>query len=263
MNYKLIGIKHYQEEKLNMTQETGHIVKVSGPTVIAENIPGVRMFDIVEVSELGLIGEVIRLNGNQAFIQVYEDTSGLRLGEQVISRGVPLSVTLGPGLLGSTYDGIQRPLNILEEKSGNFIDRGISASPLDLEKKWEFTPTVKPGTELDSGDIIGEVSETDMIIHRIMVPPGISGTLDKIEGGSFTVTDIVGRLSNGTELRMSHTWPVKEERPVKRKLDPDTPLITGQRIFDTLFPLALGGNAILPGFLCHVKFFFLIMFYPY
>ena len=230
-----------------MTQESGRIVKVSGPTVIAENIPGIRMFDIVEVSELGLVGEVIRLNGNQVFIQVYEDTSGLKLGEQVISRGVPLSVTLGPGLLGSTFDGIQRPLHILEEKSGNFIDRGIQASPLNLERKWEFTPTVKPGAVLEPGDIIGEVPETDMIMHRIMAPPGIRGTLEEIKGGVFTITDEVGKLSNGTALRMSHTWPVKAERPVKRKLDPDTPLITGQRIFDTLFPLALGGNAILPG----------------
>jgi len=230
-----------------MAQETGHIVKVSGPTVVAENIQGVRMFDIVEVGELGLTGEVIRLNGNQAFIQVYEDTSGLKLGEQVTSRGTPLSVTLGPGLLGSIFDGIQRPLNILEEKSGKFIDRGIQASPLDIERKWEFTPTVQAGAELESGDIIGEVNETEEIIHRIMVPHGVRGTLEDIKDGSFTITDEIGRLLNGTELRMSHTWPVKEERPVKRKLDPDTPLITGQRIFDTLFPLALGGSAILPG----------------
>ncbi len=230
-----------------MAQETGQIVKVSGPTVVAENIPGVRMFDIVEVGELHLTGEVIRLNGDQAFIQVYEDTSGLRLGEQVTSRRTPLSVTLGPGLLGSIFDGIQRPLNILIEKSGKFIGRGIQAPPLDLEKKWEFTPTVQAGTELKPCDIIGEVHETEQILHRIMIPHGVSGTLKDIKHGLFTITDAVGRLSDGTELRMSHTWPVKEERPVKRKINPDTPLITGQRIFDTLFPLALGGSAILPG----------------
>ncbi|MFC1692074.1 V-type ATP synthase subunit A [Candidatus Latescibacterota bacterium] len=230
-----------------MKEESGHIIKVSGPTVVAENVPGVRMSDIVEVGEEGLIGEVIRLDGNRAFVQVYEDTSGLMLGEKVTSRMAPLSVILGPGLLGSIYDGIQRPLNILEEKSGEFIDRGIRATAIDLERKWEFTPSVEPGKELESGDIIGEVKETKEIIHRIMVPPGVRGTLEKIDSGMFTVTDTVGRLSEGTELSMSHTWPVKENRPVKRKLNPDKPLITGQRIFDTLFPLALGGSAILPG----------------
>jgi len=230
-----------------MAQETGHIVKVSGPTIVAENIPEIRMLDIVEIGELGIMGGVIRLNGNQAFIQVYEDTSGLMLGEKVISRKIPLSVTLGPGLLGSIFDGIQRPLNILAEKSGEFIERGIKAAPLDLEKKWEFTPVVQAGKKLETGDIIGEVYETKEIIHRIMVPPGVSGTLDEIRKGSFTITEEVGTLSDGTGLCMSHTWPVKEERPIKRKLDPDTPLITGQRIFDTLFPLALGGSAILPG----------------
>jgi len=230
-----------------MKQESGHIVKISGPTVIAENIPGVRMYDIVDVGDLGLIGEVIRLNGNQAFIQVYEDTSGLMLGEMVTSLGFSLSVTLGPGLLGSIFDGIQRPLNRLEVISGKFIDRGIHTNALDLERKWEFTPTVHPGDELEPGDIIGEVTETEEIIHRIMVPHGVRGKLEEITSGSFTITDVIGRLSDGTELRMSHTWPVKEERPVKRKLDPDTPLITGQRIFDSLFPLALGGSAIIPG----------------
>jgi len=230
-----------------MEQETGYIVKVSGPTIVAENIPEIRMLDIVEIGELGIMGEVIRLNGNQAFIQVYEDTSGLMLGEKVKSRKIPLSVTLGPGLLGSIFDGIQRPLDILAEKSGEFIERGIKAAPLDLEKKWEFTPTVQAGTKLETGDIIGEVYETKEIIHRIMVPPGVNGILDEIKGGFFTITEEVGRLSDGTGLCMSHKWPVKEERPIKRKLDPDTPLITGQRIFDTLFPLALGGSAILPG----------------
>ena len=230
-----------------MPEESGKIVKVSGPTVVAENIEGVRMFDIVEVGRLGLIGEVIRLDGSRAFIQVYEDTSGLLLGETVMSRKVPLSVTLGPGLLGGIFDGIQRPLEILKEKSGEFIDRGIRAPAIDPERKWEFTPAVEPGMELEPGDIIGHVPETVEISHRIMVPHGVSGTLKEIKSGSFTVTEAVGRLSDGTELLMSHTWPVKEERPVKRKLDPDTPLFTGQRIFDTLFPIALGGSAIIPG----------------
>jgi len=230
-----------------MNSESGSIVKVSGPTVVAENIPGVRMLDIVEVGKLGLIGEVIRLDGNRAFVQVYEDTTGLLLGEPVTSRGVPLSVTLGPGLLGSVFDGIQRPLNLLEEKSGKYIDRGIQAPPISLDRKWEFTQMVHAGDELESGDVIGEVPETNEIIHRIMLPPGVSGTLEEINGGLFTVTDVVGYLSNGTEIRLSHTWPVKEERPVEKKLAPDKPLITGQRIFDTLFPLALGGSAIIPG----------------
>jgi len=230
-----------------MNTESGSIVKVSGPTIVAENIPGVRMLDIVEVGELGLVGEVIRLDGNLAFIQVYEDTSGLLLGEPVTSRGVPLSVTLGPGLLGSVFDGIQRPLKLLEEKSGKFIDRGIQAPPIDPDRKWEFKPIIHTGDELEPGDVIGEVPETNEIVHRIMLPPGVSGTMEEINGGLFTINDIVGYLSDGTEIRLSHTWPVKEERPVKRKLVPDTPLITGQRIFDTLFPLALGGSAIIPG----------------
>ncbi|MFC1508843.1 V-type ATP synthase subunit A [Candidatus Omnitrophota bacterium] len=230
-----------------MAQTSGTIIKVSGPTVVAENILGVRMFDIVEVGEKGLIGEVIRLDGNEAFIQVYEETSGLTLGETVKSRGVPLSVTLGPGLLGSIYDGIQRPLNILEEKSGTFIDRGIRADALQTDKTWEFKPTVKPGEHLEPGDTIGKVQETPEIVHRILIPHGVQGTLEEIKEGAFTITDTVGRLSDGTELRMSQTWPVKEERPVVRKLVPTTPLITGQRIFDTMFPLALGGSAILPG----------------
>ena len=230
-----------------MPEESGKIVKVSGPTIVAENIEGVRMFDIVEVGRLGLIGEVIRLDGSRAFIQVYEDTSGLLLGETVTSRKVPLSVTLGPGLLGGIFDGIQRPLEILREKSGEFIDHGIRAPAIDMERKWEFTPAVEPGTELEPADIIGHVPETDEISHRIMVPHGVRGTLKEIQSGSFTVTEAVGRLLDGTELLMSHTWPVKEERPVKRKLDPDTPLLTGQRIFDTLFPIALGGSAIIPG----------------
>ncbi|MFC1539630.1 V-type ATP synthase subunit A [Candidatus Latescibacterota bacterium] len=230
-----------------MKQDTGHIVKVSGPTVVAEGIPGVRMFDIVEIGDIGLIGEVIRLNGNQAFLQVYEDTSGLMLDEKVISLGYTLSVSLGPGLLGSIFDGIQRPLNILEEKSGKFIDRGIRTNALDAKRKWKFTPVAKAGDLLEPGDVIGEVPETAEITHKIMVPHGVRGTLADIRSGSFTINDVIGTLEDGTELRMSQQWPVKDERPVKRKLDPETPLITGQRIFDTLFPLALGGSAILPG----------------
>lgn len=230
-----------------MAKETGKIVKVSGPAVVAEHIPNVRMFDIVEVGESGLIGEVIRLNGDQAFIQVYEDTSGLMLGEPVSSLEVPLSVTLGPGLLGSIFDGVQRPLTLLQEQSGAFIDRGIRAPAIDQEKKWDFTPLMKAGDDVVPLDIIGEVPETPEIQHRIMIPHGVRGKIKELSAGSFTINEPVGRLDNGTELFLSTTWPVKEERPVKRKLDPTTPLITGQRIFDTLFPLALGGSAILPG----------------
>ena len=230
-----------------MIQESGKIVKVSGPTVVAKNIPGVRMYDIVEIGKIGLIGEVIRLDGDQAFIQVFEDTSGLVLGEHVSSLGIPLSVTLGPGLLGNVYDGIQRPLSILEEKSGSFIDRGIRTPAIPLDKTWDFTATVTPGLKLEPGDIIGEVPETHDIMHRIMIPPNVSGILKEIDSGKFTVEDTIGLFEDGTEIRLSHTWPVKEERPVKKKLDPHIPLITGQRVFDTLFPIALGGNAILPG----------------
>jgi len=230
-----------------MEDRSGAIVRVSGPTVVAENIPGVRMFDIVEVGEAGLIGEVIRLDRNRAFIQVYEDTSGLMLGEPVRSLNMPLSVTLGPGLLGSIFDGIQRPLEILKEKTGDFIDRGVRAPGLDPVKKWRFIPTVEPGAVLKPGDVFGEVPETPEITHRVMVPHGSGGRLGEIRSGEFTVHEPVAFLEDGTELRLSHDWPVKKERPVKRKLDPATPLVTGQRIFDTLFPIALGGNAILPG----------------
>jgi len=230
-----------------MAQENGTIVKVSGPTVVAEHIPDARMFDIVEVGDDGLIGEIIRLDGDRAFIQVYEDTSGLMLGDSVTSRHSPLSVTLGPGLLGSIFDGVQRPLNLLEEKSGAFIDRGIRASAIDEDRRWEFTATAAEGDDLEPGDIVGEVQETGEIAHRIMVPRGVSGKLESLSSGGYTLREPVGRLDDGTELFLSQTWPVKEERPVKRKLDPTTPLITGQRIFDTLFPIALGGSAILPG----------------
>jgi len=230
-----------------MEHEFGTIVKVSGPTVVAAGIPNVRMFDIVEVGELGLIGEVIRLDGDRSFIQVYEDTSGLMLGEKVVSRGEPLTVTLGPGLLGSIYDGVQRPLNKLFEQSGAFIGRGIRADAIDNTKKWRFEATAAVGTMLEAGDIIGTVQETAGIVHRIMPPPGISGKLATISSGDYTIEEVVGTLEDGTELKLAHTWPVKKERPVLRKLDPTTPLITGQRIFDTLFPIALGGCAILPG----------------
>lgn len=231
-----------------MTDEsTGSIVKVSGPTVVARSIPGVRMFDIVEVGDEGLLGEVIRLDGDRAFIQVYEDTSGLMLGEPVVSRHEPLSITLGPGLLGSIYDGVQRPLTTLEAQSGTFIGRGLKVPGLDTRRRWPFTPTVKPGDRLTGGDVIGTVPETPEFDHLIMVPPGVSGTLADIRTGEFTIEDVVAILEDGTELKLAHSWPVKEERPVKRKLDPTTPLITGQRIFDTLFPIALGGSAILPG----------------
>ncbi len=230
-----------------MTNESGTITKVSGPTVVATGIPDVRMFDIVEVGEMGLIGEVIRLDGDRAFIQVYEETSGLTLGEKVVSTGDPLSVTLGPGLLSSIYDGIQRPLSLLQQESGAFIGRGIRADAIDRSKKWQFEAKASVGDILDSGDIIGTIQETAEIEHRIMVPPGKAGKLMSIESGEYTIDEVVGKLEDGTELKLSHTWPVKKERPVLRKLDPTTPLVTGQRIFDTLFPIALGGCAILPG----------------
>ena len=226
--------------------EQGQIYRISGPVVTAIGVE-VRMFDLVRVGDEGLMGEVIELHGDKAIIQVYEDTSGIRPGEPVVNTGNTLSVQLGPGLLTQIYDGIQRPLSALEEKMGVFITRGVDADGLDMEKIWEFTPTVAKGDSVSSGDVIGTVQETDTILHKVMVPPGKGGEVTSIDGGEFTVTDTVCTLSDGSELAMMQLWPVRTPRPFNRKHAPDAPLITGQRILDFLFPLAKGGTAGIPG----------------
>ena len=206
-----------------------------------------RMYDVVKVGHEGLMGEVIKIQGKKFTVQVYEDTSGIRPGEPVINTGMPLSVELGPGLLESIYDGIQRPLQVLQEKMGNFIERGVTASGLNHEKLWDFKPAVSVGDEVKGGSVIGTVQETMNIEHKIMVPPNVSGTVSEIKGGEFTVDDTVCVLSDGTELTMMQKWPVRVPRPVSKKRMPDKPLITGQRILDGLFPVAKGGTAAIPG----------------
>ena len=228
-------------------QITGTIQKISGPAVIAKGMLGSRMNDIVRVGEEGLIGEIIRLDRDTAFVQVYEETSGLFVGEPVIYTGRPLAVELGPGLLTQTFDGIQRPLKLIESEAGSFITRGINVPALDREKKWEYMPVMNKGDEVEAGDIIGTVQETSTIEHRVLVPYGIGGTLEWVGEGEFTIMEPVARLSDGTEITMFREWPVKKGRPYTKKMDPVEPFVTGQRILDTLFPIALGGSAIIPG----------------
>jgi V/A-type H+-transporting ATPase subunit A len=210
-----------------------------------------NMFDVVRVSEHRLIGEVIEMHGDKASIQVYEETAGLGPGEPVVSTGAPLSVELGPGLIESIFDGIQRPLAKIREMVGSNITRGIEVNSLDRNKKWNFEPTVKKGTEVTSGDIIGKVQETVVVEHKIMVPYGIKGTIEQISSGNFTITDTVAKVrkENGeiVDIQMMQKWPVRVGRPYKEKLAPETPLVTGQRVIDTLFPLAKGGVAAVPG----------------
>jgi V/A-type H+/Na+-transporting ATPase subunit A len=226
------------------------ISRISGSVVVATGIENAQMFDVVRIGELGLLGEIIRLEGNKATIQVYEDTTGLRPGEKVINTKRPLSIQLGPGLLTSIYDGIQRPLNILREKSGDFISRGIFIPALDEQKKWEFIPTKKNGESVTQGEIIGEVQETPLIKHKIMVPYGINGQLSDITEGKYTVNENVAKIktnSNMIDVGLSNWWMVRVPRPVLQKLPPESPLLTGQRVLDTFFPVAKGGTAAIPG----------------
>ena len=225
----------------------GRIAKISGPAVIAQGMTGTKMYDLVQVGEAGLVGEIIRLDGDTAFIQVYEDTSGLLIGEPVVSTGNPLAVELGPGLLAGIFDGIQRPLKLIEEASGSFIARGIKVPALNREKKWPFTPKVKVGDQVRPGDIIGVVQETESMENRVLVPLGVEGKIKSITAGEFTITEPVAVLEDGTQITMLQICPVRRRRPYQRKLDPDEPFITGQRIFDTLFPIATGGTAAVPG----------------
>jgi len=229
----------------------GTIAKVSGPLVIAEGMRQANMFDVVRVSDRRLIGEIIEMHDDRASIQVYEETAGLGPGEPVVSTGTPLSVELGPGLISTIYDGIQRPLTKIREMVGSNITRGIDVSSLDRDKKWLFEPLVKKGARISAGDIIGKVQETPVVEHRIMVPFGISGVVEEIKSGEFTVEETVAvvRKDDGktVDIQMMQKWPVRKERPYKEKLAPSEPLVTGQRVIDTLFPLAKGGIAAVPG----------------
>lgn len=229
----------------------GKVVKVSGPLVVAEGMQEANMFDVVRVSDEGLIGEIIEMRGDKASIQVYEETAGLGPGTKVVSTHAPLSVELGPGLIENMYDGIQRPLEKMVEVAGANISRGINVSAIDRDKKWEFVPTVAVGDAVQTGDIIGTVQETVVVEHRIMVPVGVKGTVKEIKSGEFTVEETVCvlTLEDGSEkeLTMMQKWPVRVARPYKEKLVPDMPLVTGQRVIDTMFPIAKGGVAAVPG----------------
>lgn len=229
----------------------GKIVKVSGPLIVAENMQDVKMYDVVRVSERRLIGEVIELRGDRASIQVYEETSMLGPGEEVVSTNAPLSVELAPGLIEGIFDGIQRPLNQLVKKSGDRIGRGIEVSAVSHTKKWNFVPKVKPGDKVVAGDIIGTVRENEVIEHRIMIPFGVSGKITAVYEGEKTVDDIVAALEdsegNSHFVTMLQKWPVRKGRPYREKTSPEMPMITGQRVIDTLFPIAKGGVAAVPG----------------
>jgi len=224
----------------------GTLYRIAGPVVVAKGL-NANMYDLVKVGDEKLMGEVIQIDNEKTIIQVYEDTSGLKPGEPVENTGKPLSVELGPGLLTSIYDGIQRPLPVLQKEQGDYIFRGLEAPGLDQEKQWTFKATVKAGAEVVEGQVIGEVEETKGVIHRIMIPPGVSGTIKSVKSGKYTVNDPVGTLTDGTKLLMKQVWPVRKPRPSTEKLNPSIPLITGQRILDVLFPLAKGGVAAIPG----------------
>ena len=229
----------------------GKLIKIAGPLVTAAPMAGARMSDVVKVGKAALIGEIIELKGDTASIQVYEETGGLKPGDPVVSTGEPLSVELGPGLAQSIYDGIQRPLDLIKDKAGAFIPRGVEVPAISRDKKWEFTPTKKRGQKVIPGDIIGEIRETELFTHRIMVPEGISGKIDDINNGSFKVTDTIATVKDEDgkthKISMVQKWPVRKSRRLKKKLPPTEPLVTGQRIIDTLFPIAKGGTACIPG----------------
>jgi V/A-type H+-transporting ATPase subunit A len=232
----------------------GRIVKVSGPLIVAEGMKDARMFEVARVSERKLIGEVIELHGDEAYIQVYEDTAGLGPGEIVESTGAPLSIELGPGLLQSIYDGIQRPLNVLYTRAGQYIPRGINLPGLDRKRRWEFEPNgaLRAGEKVETGDILGEIRETELITHRVLVPPTVGpGTLVKApEKGSYVVEDTIAEIQTKEGVRqvaLMHRWPVRTPRPIVKKLVPQNPLVTGQRVIDTLFPISQGGTACVPG----------------
>ena len=228
----------------------GVVARVTGPVVIAEGLGEAKMYDVVRVGVLGLVGEIIRLVGGTATVQVYEDTTGIRPGDPVENTGQALSVELGPGLITSIYDGVQRPLDVIQKGAGDFITRGAVAAPLDVNKKWEFVATAKLGSEVTPGAILGTVQETPIVLHKIMVPPGLRGTLKELKSGTYTVHDQIGSVSTtagAVALGLAQKWVVRVPRPVTQKLPPDIPLVTGQRVIDTFFPVAKGGTACIPG----------------
>ncbi|MAG07904.1 V-type ATP synthase subunit A [Candidatus Woesearchaeota archaeon] len=228
----------------------GKISKISGPVVVAADMKGSKMFDVVRVGKEKLIGEIIQLNKDKATIQVYEDTTGLRPGEEVASTDMPLSVELGPGLLSSIYDGIARPLVTISKKTGDFIARGVEADTLDKKKKYDFKATVKKGDKVKTGFVLGEVQETSLIMHRVLIPPGIEGEVVEVNEGKKTIEEVVAVIKTEAgkeDVKMMQKWPVRRERPFTKKLEPAIPLVSGQRIFDTLFPLTKGGTAAIPG----------------
>ncbi|SIR66068.1 ATP synthase subunit A [Natronorubrum thiooxidans] len=237
-----------QAQDTETVQEDGVIESVSGPVVTATDLDA-RMNDVVYVGTEGLMGEVIEIEGNITTIQVYEETSGVGPGEPVENTGEPLSVDLGPGVLDAIYDGVQRPLDVLEEKMGTaFLDRGVDAPGIDFETEWEFTPTVDVGDTVEAGDVVGEVPETESITHKVMVPPDYEGgEIESIESGEFTVDEIIAELSSGESITMHQEWPVRQARPADTKETPTVPLVSGQRILDGLFPIAKGGTAAIPG----------------
>ncbi len=225
----------------------GKIIRVAGPVVVADGMKGSEMYEVVRVGEEGLIGEIIALSGDKATIQVYEETSGIKPGEKVERTGAPLSVLLGPGIIGQIYDGIQRPLPDIKVDMGDFIKRGANVSPLDMEKKWHFVPRKKVGDTVQGGDILGVVKETKLVEHRVMVPPEVEGKIESIVGeGDYSISEVIAKVS-GKEIKMYQRWPVRRQRPFKEKGDPQEPLVTGQRVLDTFFPIAKGGAAAIPG----------------
>ncbi|MBE6036475.1 MAG: V-type ATP synthase subunit A [Clostridiales bacterium] len=229
---------------------TGRIIKVAGPLIVAEGMADANMYDVVHVGKEKLVGEIIEMRDGKASIQVYEETAGIGVGDEVVTTGAPLSVELGPGLISNIYDGIQRPLEVIRQMVGSSITRGLAVPAIDYDKKWDFVPIVKVGDEVVAGDIIGTVQETVVVSHKILVPVGVSGVVTEIKAGSFNVKEtvcIVEKEGKKSELTMAQKWPVRVERPYAEKLPPNVPMVTGQRIIDTFFPLAKGGTAAVPG----------------
>ena len=229
----------------------GQIIKVAGPVVVAKGMKNAKMYDVVRVGQDNLIGEIVELHGDTASIQVYEDTVGIGPGEIVVNTGAPLSVELGPGLIESIYDGIQRPLDRLYEAQGSFIERGAQLPGIDRERKWTFEPTVENGSAVESGNIIGQVQESSLMLHKIMVPYGINGTIEGLNAGDYTVDQVIATIKTDDgkteEVKLMQKWPVRRPRTVKNRLAPNTVLQTGQRVIDTFFPIAKGGTACVPG----------------
>ena len=252
---RLLDLTYFRKDnEMNpndVNKKIGIITKVSGPLIVAKNMADVHMFDVVKVSEKKLIGEIIELRGDLASIQVYEETAGIGPGEPVYLTGEALSVELAPGLIEGIFDGIQRPLDVIAEKEGDRIPLGIDVPKLDREKKWTFKKLVNVGDMLSGGDIIGEVVETNAVLHKVMLPPNVNGEIVSINEGSFTITDVIAKLKiskdNIIDITMLQKWPVRQGRPYKNKLSPDQPMVTGQRVIDTLFPIAIGGVAAIPG----------------